>query len=130
MASLGCLEHYVNPDKGVKEIQRVLKSDGTAIIMLPNTYQFGEIMKVLFAGVGSEQWQILERHATKEQWKEFLEGNGLKVTKIFRYNKYPEFFQKGTFKVKSIRKFITVTLIRYLAPFNLAQQFVYICKKN
>lgn len=129
-ASLGCLEHYLNPERGAKEIQRVLNPDGTAIIILPNRYQFGDILKVLFIGGGYEEWQIIERSATKKQWKDFLEENGLKVIKILKYNKYPEFLQKGTFKVKSIRKFITVNLIRYLAPFNLAQQFVYVCKKK
>lgn len=130
VSCLGSLEHYVNPEKGVKEIQRMLHPNGTAIIMLPNAYQFGEILKVLFRGRGSEEWQAIERHATKNQWKNFLEENGLKVLKILKYNKYPEFFQRGTFKIKSIRKFLIASLIRYLSPFNLAQQFVYICKKK
>lgn len=129
VSCLGSLEHYVNPEKGVKEIQRILNIDGTAIIMLPNVYQFGEILKVLFTGTGSEEWQVIERHATKNQWKDFLEENGLKVIKILKYNKYPEFFQRDTFKIKSIKKFIITSFIRYLSPFNLAQQFVYICKK-
>lgn len=127
VSSLGSLEHYISPEKGVREIQRILRPDGIAVIMLPNAYQFGEIFKVLFTGRGSEQWQAVERHLTKNQWKEFLEGNGLKVIKILKYNKYPEFFQAGTFKIKSIRKFIATSLIRYLSPFNFSQQFVYIC---
>ncbi len=129
VSCLGSIEHYINPEIGIQEIQRVLDSEGTAIIILPNVYEFGEVLKALFTGKNSEQWQIIERRATKKQWKELLEKNGLKVTRIFKYNKYPEFFQEGTFKVKSIRKFIITTLIHYLSPFNLAQQFVYFCKK-
>lgn len=129
-ASLGCLEHYINPDKGAEEIQRVLKPDGIAVVILPNRYQLGDILTALFTGKGAEEWQVIERHATKNQWKEFLEKSGLEVKRIFKYNKYPEFFQAGTFKMKSIRKFIIVVLIRYLSPFNLAQQFVYICGKK
>ncbi|MFH0771601.1 MAG: methyltransferase domain-containing protein [Candidatus Omnitrophota bacterium] len=129
-ASLGCLEHYIDPDKGAAEICRVLKPDAKAIIILPNRYQLGDILKALFTGKGNEEWQAIERDAAKEQWREFLERNGLRVLKIFKYNKYPEFFQEGTFKVKSIRKFVITTLIRYLAPFNLAQQFVYLCEKK
>lgn len=130
VASLGCLEHYIDPDKGAAEISRILKPDGTAIIILPNRYQLGDILKALFIGKGNEKWQAIERDATKEQWREFLEKNGLRVSKILKYNKYPEFFQEGTFKIKSIRKFVITTLIRYLAPFNLAQQFVYLCGKK
>lgn len=130
VSCLGSLEHYVNPERGVKEIQRVLNSEGTAIIMLPNAYQLGDILKVLFTGTSSEKWQAIERHATKNQWKGFLEENVLKVIKILKYNKYPELFQKGTFKIKSIKKFIIASLIRYFSPFNLAQQFVYVCRKK
>ena len=130
VSCLGSLEHYVNYERGIKEIQRALNSEGTAIIMLPNAYQFGEILKVLFTGGDSEGWQVIERHATKRGWKELLERNGLKVIKIFKYNKYSEFFQKGTLKIKSVRKFFIMSLIHYFSPFNLAQQFIYICRKK
>lgn len=130
VASLGCLEHYINPDNGAGEIHRVLNAGGTAVIILPNRYQLGDILKALFTGKGHEEWQAIERDATKEQWREFLEKNGLRVLKNFKYNKYPEFFQEGSFKIKSIRKLIVTTLIRYLSPFNLAQQFVYLCEKK
>lgn len=117
---LGSLEHYLDPEKGMREIRRVLKDDGTALIMLPNS----------IAASSSEEWQVIERHGTKEEWRQLLEANGLRVMKVLRYNKYPEFFQPGTFKIKSVKKFITVSIIRYLSPFNLAQQFVYICIKS
>jgi len=126
---LGSLEHYINPEIGAKEIRRVLATEGTAIVMLPNSFQLEEIFKVLFTGEGSTQWQIVERLATKKEWKNLLEKCGLTVTKIFRYNKYPEFFVPGTYKIKSIRKFLIASSIRYLSPFNFAQHFVYVCKK-
>lgn len=130
VASLGCLEHYLHPEKGAREIRRVLDPDGTAIVILPNKRQFSSFFKALSAEEDHGGWQVIERHATKNQWKDFLEENGLKVIKILKYNKYPEFFQKGTFKIKSIRKFLVATLVRYFFPFDLAQQFVYICKKK
>lgn len=126
---LGSLEHYINAEIGAREIYRVLKKDGLSIIMLPNKYFFWEIVKVLFKGDSSEQWQILERSASKEEWKRFLQANGLKVKKIFKYNKYPELFKPGTWKMKSIKKFIIVSFIRYFSPFNFASSFVYLCKK-
>jgi len=126
---LGSLEHYVHPEIGVREIFRVLKKDGLSAIMLPNKYPFGEVMQVLFKGDYFEPWQILERQTSREGWRRFLEENGLKVEKIFKYNKYPEFFKPGTWKIKSLRKFIIVSFLRYLSPFNFALQFVYLCKK-
>lgn len=128
---LGSLEHYINPEIGVREISRVLKNDGFSIIMLPNKYPFQQIISLLFKGdFFSDEWQILERSATKEKWKAFLEINGLKVEKTFKYNKYPELFQPNTWKLKSIRKFIKALFIRYFTPFNLALNFVYLCRKK
>lgn len=130
VTSLGSLEHYLDPEKGVREISRVMSADGTAVIMLPNSYAFGEIIKALFTGKSSDEWQAVERHATVNQWKEMLEKNGLKVIRTKGYNKYPEFFKPGTRKVKSLRKYLVTCFFRYLTPFNLAQQFVYICKRK
>lgn len=130
VTSLGSLEHYLDPEKGVREIARVMSNDGTAVIMLPNSYAYGEIIKALFTGRSSDEWQAVERHATVNQWKEMLEKNGLKVARIKGYNKYPEFFKPGTRKVKSLRKFFITCFFRYLTPFNLSQQFVYICRKG
>jgi ubiquinone/menaquinone biosynthesis C-methylase UbiE len=130
VTSLGSLEHYLDPEKGMREISRVLSGSGTAIVMLPNSCQFGEIIKVIFTGRSSEEWQAVERHGTIKQWKESLENNGLRVIKIYGYNKYPEFFKPGTRKIKSLRKYFITLFFRYLTPFNLAQQFVYICRKG
>lgn len=126
---LGSLEHYMHPDVGVREISRVSKKGAMCVIMLPNKYPFSELIQVLWKGDCLQPWQILERSATKEGWKRFIENNGLHVEKIFKYNRYPELFQPGKLKIKSIRKFILAYFIRYLTPFNFAWQFVYLCKK-
>lgn len=128
---LGSLEHYLHPDQGVREIARVMKPGGAAAVMLPNSYPFADLLKLAFSGrVEEPDWQIVERHAAREEWRRFLEANGLRVTAVHRYNKYPELFTPGTpWKIKSLRKFFTRAFIRYLAPFNLAQQFVYLCER-
>lgn len=35
---IGSLEHYLHPEIGVQEVARVLKSEGRACILLPNTF--------------------------------------------------------------------------------------------
>ncbi len=130
VTSLGSLEHYLDPEKGMREIARMLKPGATAVVMLPNSYSFGEIIQVAFTGKSSDEWQAVERHATVLQWKDLLGKNGLRVRRIKGYNKYPEFFKPGTRKIKSLRKFIITCFFRYLTPFNLSQQFVYICEKK
>jgi ubiquinone/menaquinone biosynthesis C-methylase UbiE len=125
---LGSLEHYLDPDRGLNEMKRVLKPDGKVIVVLPNKFPIDEILDVMKTGRCDYEWQIVERTATKLQWKDFIEKNNFTVEKTLPFNKYPEFFKEGTHKVKSIRKFIKQVLIRCFCPENLAFHFVYILK--
>lgn len=130
IVSLGSIEHFLNPGNGIKEITRLLKDNGRAILLLPNSFYLGDILKVLFKGrPQQEQWQIQEQLLAKDEWRELIKANGLRAEKIYGYNKYPEFFQRGTLKIKSIKKYIQTSLMRYLCPLNLSWQFVYVCRK-
>ncbi|MEW6170477.1 MAG: class I SAM-dependent methyltransferase [Candidatus Omnitrophota bacterium] len=129
LTCLGSLEHFIHPEAGVQEIKRVLKNDGKAIIILPNKYPLEDILKIYRGKNLHEPWQILERAETKDDWKAFLEQNGLVVLKTYRYNKYPEFFQRNTLKIKSIRKFFKTFFLYHFSPLSFSQQFVFICKK-
>jgi len=128
--SLGSIEHFLSPETGITEIARVLRNKGRAILLLPNSFWLGDILKVLWRGQHSQQWQIQERLLTKEEWRQLLERNGLIVEKVYGYNKYPQFFQQGTLKIKSIKKYIKTFLMKYLCPLNLSWQFVYVCRKD
>jgi SAM-dependent methyltransferase len=129
VVSLGSIEHFLHPERGIEEIGRVSKINGKIVLLLPNSFYLGDVLKVLFRGRSDEQWQIQEKLLTRDQWRLFIESNGLKVDKIYRYNKYPEFFQEGTLKVKSLRKYIKTFFMKYLCPFNLSWTFVYVCRK-
>jgi len=127
--SLGSIEHFLSPESGIMEIRRVLRNNGHAILLLPNSFYLGDIFRVLFKAKPEEQWQIQEKLLTKEQWRLLIEKNGLMVEKVYGYNKYPELFQEGTFKIKSIKKYIKTFLMKYFCPLNLSWQFVYVCRK-
>ncbi|MEN2011032.1 class I SAM-dependent methyltransferase [Staphylococcus hominis] len=43
--SLGVIEHFLNPDKVMNEMYRVLKTNGHLILMTPNKYSFGILDK-------------------------------------------------------------------------------------
>jgi len=130
ITNLGSLEHYFNPQKAIMEMCRVLKPDGMCIIMLPNSFYIGDILRALFKGNGPSHGQEFERFGTKNEWKNLLEINGLKVDKVLKYNQFTNAFVPGTFKLKSIRKFLIQILKDYLVPFNLSYSFVYICTKE
>lgn len=114
---LGSLEHFLHPDKGVREIARVLKKSGKACLVLPNIYFIRYIWDILKGGAGPQRGQALERLATMEEWKNPIESNGLDIIEIHKYN------PKG--KIESLENLV-YTALRPLIPLNLSYSFVFI----
>lgn len=119
VSNLGSLEHFLEPEKGTKEMARVLKKDGKCAVLVPNSYFLMTIINVWRTGsTGRETVQEIDRWATKKEWMSLLEKNGLKVEKVFKYNyKTP----KDPLKYRLIRPFI---------PLNLSYCFLFICRKK
>jgi ubiquinone/menaquinone biosynthesis C-methylase UbiE len=61
----GALEHFPDPDKGLREVARILKPDGRAVILVPNFYVVTE--------------QPLELRLTYWGWKKRIEAAGLRI---------------------------------------------------
>jgi len=126
---LGSLEHYNYPEEGCKEISRLLKPDGKAVVVLPNEFSMHVLLDVLFKGrSGDDGFQIIEKLASFGQWKEFLEVNGLKVLKAYKVNERPVFLKAG--KIRSVGKFLRNLCFYYLIPFYFARTFAFLCEKN
>lgn len=131
VACLGSLEHYLDQGLGLREIGRVTKDDGRFCIVLPNSLSLDLFLHVLkTGGKPVDDFQIIERTATKEEWQDLLEKNGFEIIKVYSSNLWPELFQEGTFKLKSIIKYIKRKLIKTFCPLNLAREFVFICVKK
>jgi len=107
LVCLGSLEHFLDPAAGARELARVLAPKGRAVVMLPNSYYSGDIWRVIRTGHGPNHHQIVDRFATLGEWRELLEGAGLLVLRVDRYD-------KGK-------------LWKRLLPFNLAYHFVFTC---
>jgi SAM-dependent methyltransferase len=112
----GSLEHFLDPAQGVREMARVLKDDGLVCVMLPNVFSLYDILHTLRTGYGPGVNQILERFGAVNDWRDFLEENGLRVRQIERFN-------GRSFSWKQ-------TVVRYMTPFRLAYNFVYVCSKQ
>lgn len=129
---IGSLEHYNDPIQGAKEIARVLRPNGKACILLPNT--FGLLGNVIFAlrtGDIYDDGQPLQRYATRKTWEKILINSGLQVTAVFGYNGVVFPTTRSDWKdwllhpVKII-KFLVSALI----PANLCNHIVFICTKT
>jgi len=128
---LGSLEHYLDPEKGMQELYRVAKQDALFCIVLPNSLSIDTLLHVVKYGAKPvEDFQIIERSATRKEWERILQGNGLAIIKAYGSNLWPELFQEGTFKIKSIGKYLQRKLIKAICPVNLAREFVFICRKK
>ncbi|PIQ88142.1 MAG: hypothetical protein COV73_00430 [Candidatus Omnitrophica bacterium CG11_big_fil_rev_8_21_14_0_20_43_6] len=128
---LGSLEHYIDQELGVREMLRVAKDDASFYILLPNSLSINLFLHVMRNGDKSvEDFQIIERTATRNEWSSFLDKNGLKVKTVYGSNLWPEFFQEGTLKVKSIPKYIERFLVKCFCPLNLSMDFIFVCKKH
>ncbi len=85
---LGNLEHFLDPRRGVREMARVLKPAGEAWILLPNSYYSGSLWRAIRTGYGPDHHQPVDRFGTINEWRDFLEDGGLRVRRIFPYNRF------------------------------------------
>jgi SAM-dependent methyltransferase len=130
VTNIGSIEHFQNPDKGIREIKRVLKKNGIACIFLPNGFSLlGNIKYVMFNGDVFDDGQPLQRYNTKLGWKKLLEKNGLKPIKVLPYERsWPrttkDIIWYFTHPIKMAHM-----LLGYFIPSNLINCFVYLCVK-
>lgn len=126
----GSLEHFINPDLGVREIGRVLKPDGRAVILLPNSHHLQAIYNVYKFGGILPELQDFERFGTRVEWQALLESNGLRVLAVHKHNVgLSRIFRKG----REVFWFVFNALYKLLGdvwiPTNLSFSLVFVCCK-
>jgi len=129
VTSLGSLEHYLDPWTGIGEIRRVLRPEGIAGILLPNSYYLADIIwHVLRKGRGPHHRQVVERFATRLEWANLLEMMGLKVDRTYRYNFcWPRTRTDWAWYRRNPRKWLYL-LSGLVTPLNLSYSFYYLCQ--
>ena len=129
VTNIGSLEHYFHPDRGVREMARVLRPDGTALVLVPNAYSlFGNIPYVWRHGDIFVDEQPIQRYATRQRWSRLLEENGLTILQTVGYDRelprtWPDLKWQLAHPSKLLR-----ALISPLIPVNLADSFVFLCR--
>jgi SAM-dependent methyltransferase len=130
VSNIGSIEHYVAMDTAVQEMARVLRPNGRAIILLPNTFSLMHNIWTAFReGRTFIDSQPIQRYAAKREWQQLLEENGLVVDRIIKYEierpaTWPDFLSY-LYHPKRLMKWLLTPFI----PLNLAFCFVYICHK-
>ena len=81
VSCLGALEHFVDPEKALKEIVRVAQKEAKILLLVPNANFLTRRLK-LFAG--TYQVEAKEEVLSLQEWKEFFESSGLKIDSIWK----------------------------------------------
>ncbi len=131
VTNLGSLEHFLDPDKGIREMSRVLKPDGVIALVLPNAFYAADLIWWVWRkGRSASHKQPVERFAAYNNWREMLEVNGLKVDKGRRYNfMFPRTRLDLEFYHRFPRKLLYLAVSPFI-PFNFSYSFLYLCKKG
>jgi SAM-dependent methyltransferase len=131
VTNIGSLEHFLDPAKGVREIRRVLKPGGTAVLLVPNTYSLlSNIWSVFRKGQIAVDEQPIQRYGTRADWTALLRANGLVVQKTIKYERpFPRSFRDVLHYLQHPKNLIRLLLAPFI-PTNLAYAFLFICKQE
>ena len=130
VVNLGSIEHYEYPDRAVAEMARVLRPDGRAVILLPNSFGYQHVLYVWRHGTVFDDGQPLQRYATRHEWQTLLEENGLSVEEIAKYQQvWPRTVKDFGQYLRQPRKLLQV-LLTPLLPVNTVNCLVFLCRKG
>lgn len=118
--NLGSLEHFIHPERAIREMCRVLKPDGLISIEVPNSrYLWDMVRRQLGRRPISGTTQLISRVAPLDEWRRYLEHQGLKVQRI-----------EASHSLSRSWKAIILRLTNPLTPLGLSYQFNFICRKQ
>jgi len=126
---IGSLEHFLDMRASIAEMTRVLRPDGLACILVPNTYSIlGNVYKAFKTGMSTVDRQPLQRYAARAEWAMLLEAGGLKVVRTAKYEREtPDSLADCWWYAGHPRALIKLALTP-LIPLNLANHFAYLCR--
>ena len=81
VSCLGSLEHFLEPERALREMVRVAKSSAAVLLLVPNA---DFIVRRLGLFSGTHQAQIREQALTLEAWQTLFESAGLEVDRRWR----------------------------------------------
>ena len=76
----GSLEHFLDMDKGMKEMLRVAKPEARFMIVVPNKNYF---LWMIRGEYGTKQREMKETLMSFGEWKKFFEKHGLVVKNVY-----------------------------------------------
>jgi SAM-dependent methyltransferase len=127
---IGSLEHFDEPSTGMQEIRRVLRGDGAAYILLPNTFSLlGNVRYACRHGDAFDDGQPIQRYNTRLGWTRMLLQSGLRVQWVAKYEiTRPRTRADLSWYLRRPRH-LAHLLIGLAVPLNLANCHVFVCAR-
>jgi ubiquinone/menaquinone biosynthesis C-methylase UbiE len=113
---MGTLEHFVAPDRALREVSRTLKKGAQICLVVPNAHFF---LFRFFGGTG----QPHEEARSYEEWHQLFETQGLVVQAVYR-DIGPGISEGGW--LRGIVRKLALSLFNLL-PLRQTYQFVFVC---
>jgi ubiquinone/menaquinone biosynthesis C-methylase UbiE len=128
---LGSLEHFLDLPSAVREAARILKPEGRAAILVPNSHHIRSVYNVYKHGEVVSDAQDFERVATRKEWERLFYTNGLNILSVHKYDIGMARAQK---KGSELFWYFYNIMFRLLGnrwiPLNLTYTFIFICKPS
>jgi SAM-dependent methyltransferase len=86
--SVGSLEHFMDPRKGVMEMKRVARPKARVLLIVPNRRFLFAWVSHLRQAIAPGQSQPLERMASREEWHSLIEESGLRILQVHKDNRF------------------------------------------
>ena len=129
VTNIGSLEHYLHPELSIREMARVLREDGRACILVPNSFGlWGNIKRVWQTGdIFDDGYQPIQRYCTRNRWTQFLTENGLRPYKVLKHEREAPRTRKDALSfLRHPIRLVRLALLP-LVPLNLSDRFVFLC---
>lgn len=125
---IGVVEHFVNPDRAIAELKRVIGKDSRMLVMVPNS---NTLYWRLMEFASRKHRESNENGMSLEGWTQFFDNYGFRILQIYRdqwrLQKVPTLLglEHQTSLLKRIRKMIWAVI-----PLSRAHQFVFVLRKS
>ena len=122
---IGTFEHFLDGERALAEMRRVLRPEGRICVMVPNS----RTLKWQLEGelLGRHARDSHERAAPLEAWREVFAGNGFLIDRVHR-DEWPA-YRRRRLLGGGRRGFAAAGLrARHLLPLSFANQFVFLLR--